>query len=84
MTKTKSNIDGLARALLDIIRKEFGNMVPIKREITKEQAEKVIHENDWSNIFSQSEVCGYGVYGERVRDEDGKYFVEFYRGESCD
>jgi len=84
MTKTKSNIDGLARALLDIIRKEFGNMVPIKREITKEQAEKVIHENDWSNIFSQSEVCGYGVYGERVREEDGKYFVEFYRGESCD
>lgn len=84
MTKTKSNIDGLARALLDIIRKEFGNMVPIKREITKEQAEKVIYENDWSNIFSQSEVCGYGVYGERVREEDGKYFVEFYRGESCD
>ena len=84
MTKTKSNIDGLARTLLDIIRKEFGNMVPIKREITKEQAEKVIHENDWSNIFSQSEVCGYGVYGERVREEDGKYFVEFYRGESCD
>ena len=84
MTKTKSNIDGLARALLDIIRKEFGNMVPIKREITKEQAEKVIHENDWSNIFSQSEVCGYGVYGERIREENGKYFVEFYRGESCD
>ena len=84
MTKTKSNIDGLARALLDIIRKEFGNMVPIKREITKEQAEKALHENDWSNIFSQSEVCGYGVYGERVREEDGKYFVEFYRGESCD
>ena len=84
MTRTKSNIDGLARALLDIIRKEFGNMVPIKREITKEQAEKVIHENDWSNIFSQSEVCGYGVYGERVREEYGKYYVEFYRGESCD
>ena len=84
MTTTKSNIDGLARALLDIIRKEFGNMVPIKREITKEQAEKVIHENDWSNIFSQSEVCGYGVYGERVREEDGKYYVEFYRGDSCD
>lgn len=83
MTKTKQ-IDGLARALLDIIRKEFGNMVPIKREITKEQAEKVIHENDWSNIFSQSEVCGYGVYGERVREENGKYYVEFYRGESCD
>lgn len=84
MTKTKSNIDGLARALLDIIRKEFGNMVPIKREITKEQAEKVIHEKDWSDIFDVAEVCGYGVYGERVREEDGKYFVEFYRGESCD
>ena len=84
MTKTKSNIDGLARALLDIIRKEFGNMVPIKREITKEQAEKVIHEKDWSDIFDVTEVCGYGVYGERVLELDGKYYVDYSRGDSCD
>ena len=83
MTKTKQ-IDGLARALLDIIRKEFGNMVHIRREITKEQAEKVIHEKDWSDIFDVSEVCGYGVYGERVLELDGKYYVDYSRGESCD
>ena len=59
-------------------------MVHIRREITKEQAEKVIHEKDWSDIFDVSEVYGYGVYGERVREENGKYYVEFYRGESCD
>ena len=83
MTTTKSNIDSLARTLLNIIRKEY-KMVHIRREITKEQAEKVIHEKDWSDIFDVSEVCGYGVYGERVREENGKYYVEFYRGESCD
>ena len=84
MTKTKNNIDGLARSLLDIIRKEY-RMVHIRREITKEQAEKVIHEKDWSDIFDVAEVCGYGVYGEEVRKEDdGNYYVIFMRGDSCD
>lgn len=83
MTTTKSNIDRLARTLLNIIRKEY-KMVHIRREITKEQAEKVIHEKDWSDIFDVSEVCGYGVYGERVLELDGKYYVDYSRGESCD
>lgn len=77
-------IDGLAAAAYKAIRKEWERMVPIKREITKEQAENVIQHNNWEGIFDISEVCGYGVYGERVCEEDGKYVVEYYRGDSCD
>lgn len=77
-------IDSLAAAAYKAIRKEWENMVHIKREITKEQAENVIHHNNWEGIFDISEVCGYGVYGERVREEDGKYYVEYSRGDSCD
>lgn len=77
-------IDSLAAAAYKAIRKELENMVPIKREITKEQAENVIQHNNWEGIFDISEVCGYGVYGERVREENGKYVVEYYRGDSCD
>ena len=77
-------IDGLAAAAYKAIRKEFEKMKPIKREITEQQAKNVIENNNWEGIFDITEVCGYGVYGERVREEDGKYYVEFYRGESCD
>lgn len=77
-------IDSLAAAAYKAIRKEWENMVHIEREITKEQAENVIHHNNWEGIFDISEVCGYGVYGEHVREENGKYVVEYYRGESCD
>lgn len=77
-------IDGLAAAAYKAIRKEFEKMIPIKREITEQQAKNVIENNNWEGIFDITEVCGYGVYGERVREEDGKYYVEFYRGESCD
>lgn len=82
MTNVQTDI--LARALLDIIRKEYSGMIQIKREITEEQALKVIHERDWSDIFDVSEICGYGVYGREVREEDGKYYVIYCRGDSCD
>lgn len=78
-------IDGLAADAYKAIRKEWERMVPIKREITKEQAENVIQHNNWEGIFDISEVCGYGVYGEEVRKEDdGNYYVIFMRGDSCD
>lgn len=82
MTKSKQ-VDVLARTLLDIFRKE-GSMIEVKREISKELAERAIHENNWEGIFDISEVCGYGVYGSRIIEEDGKYYVQFSRGETCD
>lgn len=78
-------IDGLAAAAYKAIRKEFEKMIPIKREITEQQAKNVIENNNWEGIFDISEVCGYGVYGEEVRKEDdGNYYVIFMRGDSCD
>lgn len=78
-------IDALARTAYQSIRREWDNMVQVKREITEEQAQNVIQNNNWEGIFSISEVCGYGVYGEEVRKEnDGKYYVVFMRGDSCD
>ena len=80
----KIAMDNLARAAYKAIRKEYDKMKQIKREITKEQAQKVIHEDDWSNIFDVSEVCGYGVYDEEISQEGDKYYVTYMRGDSCD
>ena len=64
----------------------------IKREITKEVYDRAMDHNgvisdkdDINAVFSISELCGYGVYNDRVsQGEDGKYYVNFYRGETCD
>lgn len=56
----------------------------IKREITQEQYKRVINDHDATGIFTPQEVCGYGVYNERYYEQDGKYFVSFQLGNSCD
>lgn len=56
----------------------------IKREITKEQYERVTMHHDAKGIFTESEVMGYGVYCDRYFEENGKYYVEFVLGSSCD
>lgn len=58
-------------------------MVNVKVEITKEQFEKA--QKDGANsLISDYIKMGYGVYGSRVREEDGMYFLEYERGDSCD
>lgn len=62
----------------------------IKREISKEIYDRTKANNncmskeDTREVFSISELCGYGVYGERLVEDDGKYYIEFYRGSTCD
>ena len=56
----------------------------ITREITKEQYINATMNNDANGIFTDQEVCGYGVYGERYFEQDGKCFVSFCLGDSCD
>ena len=56
----------------------------IKREITKEQYDRVINDHDARGIFTEREVMGYGVYDTKYTEEDGKYFVSFCLGSSCD
>lgn len=55
----------------------------VTREITEEQWQK--HEKGESTgIWTQSELLGYGVYGEEFYQKDGKYYVDFQMGTSCD
>lgn len=61
-----------------------------EREITKEQYERamkyngLIPDEDRGDIFTISELWGYGVYLPTAFERDGKYFVSFELGSSCD
>lgn len=59
-------------------------MKTITKQITEEQYNKAVNEHDVTGVFSQQEVCGYGVYNERYYAQDGKYFVSYQLGSSCD
>ena len=60
------------------------------REITKEQYERAmqhsgyISKEDESAIFTTAEIWGYGVYSTKVKEENGKYYVHYELGSSCD
>ena len=64
------------------------------REISKEQYERAMRNNgrltdeDMEQVFTQAELCGYGIYSQRVSEglylKKGHYFVIYEIGESCD
>lgn len=39
---------------------------------------------DRPKYFSESILCGYGLYGCEVVEEDGKYMCHYSVGDSCD
>ena len=57
-------------------------MENIKWELTKEEYEKG-KENPYS-LISDNIKMGYGAYGAQVSEEDGKYYLSFSMGSSCD
>lgn len=68
-------------------------MVSCTREITKEQYDEIMAASNGrgfvprsleTKYFDVSILCGYGLYGSSVREQDGKYFLNYSRGESCD
>jgi hypothetical protein len=65
-------------------------MTSHKKEISKEiydramQNNKYITEADKNEIFTISQLCGYGVYGAIAVEEDGKYYCKYSMGSSCD
>lgn len=69
---------------------EVKRMKRYTREITKEQYDramknnKYITEEDKKTIFTESEIWGYGVYSPKVAEKDGKYYVNYESGDSCD
>lgn len=57
-------------------------MIDVSYEITKEEYEKA--KDDPKAIISDAIKIGYGCYGAKVTEVDGKYFLSYRRGESCD
>ena len=58
------------------------------REITAEQYGRAksgyLTEEDREIVFYPSELYGYGVYGGDVIERDGKYYVRYSLGSTCD
>ncbi len=61
-----------------------------RREITREQFERGVHngryltKEDRDNVFTSSELYGYGVYGGTVSEENGRFYVLYELGSTCD
>jgi hypothetical protein len=58
-------------------------MVAVNEEITKEEYEKAKEKGAYS-LFGDALLIGYGVYGAEVYEKDGKYYLSYSRGSSCD
>lgn len=60
-------------------------MVHEKREITKDQYDRYFKgELDKSELHSEAEIYGYGVYWGNPYEKDGKYYMPYYMGDSCE
>ncbi len=57
--------------------------VIVTYEISKEEYDKAIKEGP-DSIISDSVHMGYGVYSSSVTESDGKYYLTYERGSSCD
>ena len=59
-------------------------------EISKEVYDRAVANNgkitreDEKEIFDISILCGYGLYGTSVMEENGKYYCRYWRGSTCD
>lgn len=65
-------------------------LIQEERKITKEQYDRArqasgyLTESDKEQVFSQSELLGYGVYSPIVFESGGEYYVSYRIGDSCD
>ena len=68
-------------------------MTRYRKEITKEFYERCNPQPHKINrvpdelkpeIFSEAQLWGYGIYSTSVYERDGKYFVEYEQGDTCD
>lgn len=59
-----------------------------KRKITKEMYDRAVNgslsRDDYLKVFDESDRMGYGIYGDKVHEENGEYYVSFEMGDSCD
>jgi len=68
-------------------------MLEYEREITKEEYEEIMEASDnrgfvaahlETKYFSPAILYGYGLYGSKVLKRDGKYYLWYKTGNSCD
>ena len=61
-----------------------------KIEITKDIYDRAmknrgyITSDDKPKLFTEAQLCGYGVYSAMAYEKDGKYFCSYSMGSSCD
>lgn len=61
-----------------------------EREITKDQYDRAMEnhgyltDEDYSDVFTQAEMCGYGIYSAVVSHYADRYVVRFEMGDTCD
>lgn len=58
-------------------------MVDVTYEISKEDYEKAKEKNAYV-LIGESILMGPGAYGAEVHEIDGKYYLTYSRGSSCD
>ena len=58
-------------------------MVDVTYEISKEQYEKAMEEDAYA-LINDSIIMGYGAYGAVAFEKEGKYYLYYRRGDSCD
>lgn len=58
-------------------------MVTVSYEISKEEYDKA-KEKGIPSILGEHILCGYGYYGGEVKEVDGKYWITYKRGDTCD
>ena len=65
----------------------------ISKQITKEQYDEIMQESNGRGFvpdsikhkyFSPSVLYGYGLYGTKVYEENGKYILWYQIGTTCD
>ena len=59
------------------------NMTEVLYEISKEEYEKAQEKSAYA-IISDSIKMGYGCYGAAVYEIEGKYYLRYEKGSSCD
>ena len=61
-----------------------------KIEITKDIYDRAMKNRGYitsdnePKLFTEAQLCGYGVYSAMAYEEDGKYFCSYSMGSSCD
>lgn len=64
-------------------------MRQFEREISKEIFDRGVENgtitgDDFKKVFRPQEYQGYGIYSQHLFEKDGKYFVKFELGDTCD